>query len=76
MPRSQLCAPSPQIVILNFGDNDIREGGQPKDILPYFEELVELLTEIPYCRVVLTSLVPSIGKYEQTKEDFNIRTNE
>ena len=62
-------APNPQIVILNFGDNDIREGGQLQAILSYFEELMEQLTEIPFCRVVLTSLVPD--RYKQTKEDFN-----
>ena len=55
--RANQFAPLPQRIILNFGDNDIRDGGSLEDILAYFVELVDQLTAIPYCRVVLTSLV-------------------
>ena len=73
--RANQFAPLPQRVILNFGDNDIRGRGSLENILAYFVELVDQLTAIPYCRVVLTSLVPSYGRYEETKEEFNRLNN-
>ena len=63
-------APLPQWVILNFGDNDLREKRRVEDIVAEFAEVVDRLTAIPYCRVVLTSLVPSYARYEETKHDF------
>ena len=73
--RANQFSPLPQWVVLNFGDNDIREGRAPEDILADFVEVVDRLTAIPYCRVVLTSLVPSFGRYEETKEEFNRLNN-
>ena len=73
--RAEETAPDPQVVIFMFGDNDVRKGGIPEDILSDFVEALDQLTAIPYCRVVLCSLVPSYGRYDETKEEFKRLNN-
>ena len=59
-----------QYIVLNFGDNNIRGQEHPSEILPFFTEIVSQLEEIPFVRLVLTSLVPNYGDDVTTKEDF------
>ena len=66
---------SPLFIIVNYGDNNTRallqRNRHSSAIFPLFSQLLDKLEEIPFCRVILTSLVPTFGKDEDTKEEFH-----
>ena len=66
---------SPLFIVLNYGDNNtralLRRNGHSSAIFPLFSQLLERLEEVPFCRVIFTSLVPTFGKDEDTKEEFH-----
>ena len=68
-------SPSPHFIIVNYGDNNIRalvrRNGHSSAIFPLFIQLLDRLEQIPFCRVILTSLVPTYGRDNTTKEEFN-----
>ena len=68
-------SPSPHFIIVNYGDNNIRalvrRNGHSSAIFPLFSQLLDRLEQIPFCRVVFTSLIPTFGKDQDTKEEFH-----
>ena len=68
-------SPSPSFFIVNYGDNNVRDlvrkNRHASAIFPLFVQLLDRLEEIPFCRVILTSLIPSFGRDEDTKEEFH-----
>ena len=72
---AQSVSPSPFFIIVNYGDNNIRalirRNGHASAIFPLFIQLLDRLEAIPFCRVILTSLVPTYGRDNTTKEEFN-----
>ena len=69
-------SPTKQVVVLNFGDNNLRRGKETAAaVSKFFEEIVLRFEQIPFARVVLTSLVPSYGNDSETKEEFNRLNN-
>ena len=73
--RASQVSPRKQVIVINYGDNNIRENERLSDIFPYFSQLLDRLQDIPFCSVVLTSVVPNFGRDEDTKEDFNSLNN-
>lgn len=73
--RASQVSPMKQVIVLNYGDNNTRENGRSSDIFPYFSQLLDRLQDIPFCSVVLTSVVPTFGRDEDTKEEFNRLNN-
>ena len=68
--RALQAHPKRQYIVVCSGDNNIRRGQTVSDLLPYFSQIVAKVEAIPYCRVVFTSLVPTFGRDEQTREEF------
>ena len=73
--RASQVSPRKQVIVINYGDNNIRQNERLCDIFPYFSQLLDRLQDIPFCSLVLTSVVPNFGRDEDTKEDFNRLNN-
>ena len=69
-------APFKQVILILLGDNDLRPGRygrrakRPELLRPLVTNILEHCHRIPGCWVVFSSLIPSIGQYQRTKESF------
>ena len=65
-------APLKQVIIINLGDNNLRHGeNRPEELRHLVSSVLEHCHGIPGCWVVFSSLIPSIGHYNTTKESFS-----
>ena len=63
-------APQKQFIVVTYADNNFRRGQKVEDVLPLFSQIISIAEKLPFCRVVVTSMVPSFGRDEEMKEEF------
>jgi hypothetical protein len=53
-------AGAPQCVVIILGSNNLRRRSEgPEDIMPFFKSIVDHVSSIDQCHVVITSIIPS-----------------
>ena len=69
--RASIRAPVRQVIVVNLSDNNLRHNQEaPEDLRCRVANILDHCDQIPDCWVVFTSLIPSIGMYEETKLIF------
>ena len=69
--RASIRAPVKQVIVVNLRDNNLRHKREsPEDLRYRVANILDHCDTIPNAWVVFTSLIPSLGMYEETKLDF------
>ena len=67
----QAQSPNPQVHVIMLGDNNLRWfHNQPEDVLAMFRFLMAKSSKIQNCKIVITSLIPTLENIEENFQTF------